>query len=31
VAGTFALREAPAAHAFLARREHVGKVVLTLS
>jgi acryloyl-coenzyme A reductase len=31
VARTFPLREAAAAHAFLARREHVGKVVLTLS
>jgi NADPH:quinone reductase-like Zn-dependent oxidoreductase len=31
VAGTFALREAAAAHVFLARRGHVGKVVLTLS
>jgi NADPH:quinone reductase-like Zn-dependent oxidoreductase len=31
VAATFPLREAAAAHAFLARREHVGKVVLTLS
>ena len=30
VARTFALREAAAAHAFLDRREHVGKVVLTL-
>jgi NADPH:quinone reductase-like Zn-dependent oxidoreductase len=31
LARTFPLREADAAHAFLARREHVGKVVLTLS
>jgi NADPH:quinone reductase-like Zn-dependent oxidoreductase len=31
VAGTFPLRKAAAAHAFLARREHVGKVVLTRS
>jgi len=31
VARTFPLPEAAAAHAFLARREHVGKVVLTLS
>jgi NADPH:quinone reductase-like Zn-dependent oxidoreductase len=31
VAGTFALRDAAAAHALLARREHVGKVVLTPS
>jgi NADPH:quinone reductase-like Zn-dependent oxidoreductase len=31
VARTFPLSEAAAAHAFLARREHVGKVVLTAS
>jgi NADPH:quinone reductase-like Zn-dependent oxidoreductase len=30
VARTFPLRQAAAAHEFLARREHVGKVVLTL-
>ena len=30
VARSFALREASAAHEFLARRQHVGKVVLTL-
>ena len=30
VARTFALRDAAAAHEFLDRREHVGKVVLTL-
>jgi NADPH:quinone reductase-like Zn-dependent oxidoreductase len=30
VARTFALREAAAAHEYLARREHVGKVVLTV-
>jgi NADPH:quinone reductase-like Zn-dependent oxidoreductase len=30
VARTFPLREAAAAHEFLARREHLGKVVLTL-